>query len=132
MRRLFLKLYRRRRLQQDLESELAFHREMSGQQENAIPLGNSGLIKEQAFDLWRFTLLENLWRDLLYAARGFRRSPALVISALLSLGLGIGVNTAIFSLGVEFLFSAPSVRDAGSLVSVRLGGNSHSDIRAID
>lgn len=132
MRRLFLKLYRRRRLQQDLENELAFHREMSGENKNPISLGNTSLIKEQAFDLWRFNFLENVWRDVLYAARGFRRSPALVISALLSLGLGIGGNTTIFSLGLALLFSQPSVRDASSIVSVRLGGSSNSPMDAID
>jgi hypothetical protein len=55
-----------------------------------------------------------------------------VFSALLSLGLGIGVNTAVFSLAVEFLFSEPSVRDAASLVAVRLGGNSHARPRVVD
>ncbi len=132
MRRLFLKLFRRRRLQQDLDAELAFHREMSGGNDSTIPLGNVAGIKEQAFDLWRFNFIENLWRDLLYAARGLRRRPALVVSALLSLGLGIGVNTAIFSLAVEFLFSEPSVRDAGSLVYVRVGGGSHSSAKAVE
>lgn len=66
MRRLFLKLFRRRRLQQDLETELAFHRAMSGEHHNPIPLGNEALIKERAFDLWRFNFIENLWRDLVY------------------------------------------------------------------
>ena len=132
MRRFFLKLFRRRRLQRDLEQELAFHREMSGEQRNPIPLGNTALIKEGAFDLWRFNFIENLGRDLIFAVRGFRRSPALVVSALLSLGLGIGVNTAIFSLGMEFLFSQPSVRDAGSLVSIWLGGSNTAPVEVID
>jgi putative ABC transport system permease protein len=132
MRRFFLKLLRRRRLQQDLETELAFHRDMSSSAQNPIPLGNSSSIKEQALDLWRFNFLENLWRDTIYSIRGLRRSPALVASALLSLGLGIGVNTAIFSLGVEFLFSEPSVRDGRSLVSVRIGGNSHATTQVVD
>jgi PadR family transcriptional regulator, regulatory protein PadR len=85
MYRFFLKLWRRRRLQQDLETELAFHREMSRRQPNHIPLGNITAIKEEALDLWRFPLVENLWRDLRYAARGLRRTSALVLSALLSL-----------------------------------------------
>jgi predicted permease len=125
IRRLFLKLFRRRRLQQDLEAEIAFHREMSAAGGNPIPFGNAGLIREQAFDVWRFHGIENLWRDLVYAIRGLRKSPGFVLTALLSLGLGIGVNTAMFSLAVEFLLSQPSVRDASSLVYVRHGGNSH-------
>jgi len=125
IRRLFLKLFRRRRLQQDLEAELAFHREMSAAAGNPIPFGNAGVIKEQAFDLWRFNAVENLWRDLVYAGCALRKSPAFVVTALLSLALGIGVNTAMFSLAVEFLLSDPSVRDAKSLVYVRQGGNSH-------
>jgi len=67
-----------------------------------------------------------------YAARGLRRSPVLVLTALLSLGLGIGVNATMFSLGVEFLLSEPSVRDGGSLVSVEFGGNSHSPVKVGD
>ncbi len=126
MRRFFLKLLRRRAMHRDIEAELAFHREMAGRQGNAIPLGNAAAIGEHGYDLWRFTFFENLWRDLVYAAHGLRRSPVLVLTALLSLGLGIGVNATMFSLGVEFLFSEPSVRDAGSLVSVQLGGNSNS------
>ena len=132
IRRLFLKLFRRRRLQQDLEAELAFHREMSAVGGNPIPLGNAGVIKEQAFDLWRFNAVENFWRDLVYAGCALRRSPGFVLTALLSLGLGIGVNTAMFSLAVEFLLSEPSVRDAKSLVYVRQGGNSHVRPAVID
>jgi len=125
IRRLFLKLSRRRRLQQDMETEFAFHREMAAAGGNPIPLGNTTFIQEQAFDVWRFNGVENLWRDLVYAVRGLRKSPGFVLTALLSLGLGIGVNTAMFSLAVEFLLSEPSVRDAKSLVYVRQGGNSH-------
>ena len=132
MRRLLLKLWRRRRLQRDLEAELAFHRDMAAGHGNSIPFGNTGLFKEQALDLWRFTFLENLWRDVVYAARGLRRSPALVFSALLSLALGIGANTAMFSLAVEFLFSEPSVTGAGSVVSIQLAGSSHSKQQTID
>jgi predicted permease len=132
MRRLFRKLLHRGTMHQEMEAELAFHREMAAGHGNSIPLGNTAVIAEHGYDLWRFTFLENLWRDLVYAARGLRRSPLLVLTALVSLGLGIGVNAAMFSLGVEFLFSEPSVHDAASLAYVRLGGSSHSAPAAID
>jgi len=125
MRRLILKLFRRRRLARDLEAEMAFHREMAAAGGNPIPFGNTGYLKEQALDLWRFNFVENLWRDLVYASRELRRSPGFALTALLSLSLGIGINAAMFSLAVEFLLSEPSVRDAHSLAYVREGGNSH-------
>ncbi|HTV00176.1 MAG TPA: ABC transporter permease, partial [Luteitalea sp.] len=126
MRRLFLKLLRRRQLERDLEHEMAFHREMAAQHGNAIPFGNPLVVKEQARDLWRFAAVENLWRDLRYAARGLRRSPGLVCGALLSLGLGLGVNTAIFSLVTDVLLSTPSIAAPDEWMALRLGGNSHS------
>ena len=132
MRRFLLKLFRRRRLHDDLEAELAFHREMSRASGNAIPLGNLSRITEESLDLWRFSGVENLWRDVIYGARTVARSRALVATALLSFGLGIGVNAVVFSLAVELLLSQPSVTDASSLVSVRLGGNSHAPVVALD
>jgi predicted permease len=132
IRHILLKLFRRRRLQRDLETELAFHREMASAAGNPIPLGNAGFIQEQAFDLWRFNGIENLWRDLVFAVRTLRKSPGFVVAALVSLGLGIGVNTAIFSLAMEFLLSQPSVRDANSVVYLRQGGNSHMPPAIID
>ena len=115
-----------------IEDELAFHREMAAHQANPIPLGNTAVIAEHGYALWRFNFLENLWRDLVYAARGLRRSPLLVAAALVSLGLGIGVNAAMFSLGMEFLFSEPSVDDASSILSVRFSGNSHSSHHVLE
>ena len=132
MRRLLLKLYRRHSMERDVAAELAFHRDMAAAQGNSIPMGNSTIVQEQARDLWRFTFIENLWRDVVYGARSLRRSPALVVTALLSLGLGIGINTGIFSMAVEFLLSEPSVTDARSVVSVRLGGNSHAKKEVVE
>jgi putative ABC transport system permease protein len=132
MRRLILKLFRRRSMERDVAVELAFHREMAAAQGNSVPMGNTTVLQEQARDLWRFAFLENLWRDIVYGLRSLRRSPALVVTALLSLGLGIGINTGIFSMAVEFLLSEPSVTDARSIVSIRLGGNSHAKKEVVE
>jgi len=122
MRRLLLKLLRRKRLAQDLDAELAFHREMSREHQNAVELGNTSLIKEQAFDLWRFNLLENLFRDLLHAVRSLRASPALLLSAMLSLGLGIGANTAIFQLLDAVRLKTLPVQNPQELAAVEIEG----------
>src|SRR5260370_35145827 len=124
MRRFFLKLLRRRRLQQDLETELALHREMSLEHQNPIPLGPTSTIKEQAFDLWSFDFVESLWRDLIWAGRGLRRTPGFLITALLSLGLGIGANTAIFQIIDAVRLRSLPLHNPHELVEVRIvGGN---------
>ncbi|HEY2012415.1 MAG TPA: ADOP family duplicated permease, partial [Bryobacteraceae bacterium] len=128
----WLKLFRRRRLAADLEAELAFHREMAEAHHNPIPLGNTAVIREQAFDLWRFRFFENLGRDLGYAVRSLARSPGFVLSALASLGLGIGVNTAMFSIATEFLLSRPSVVDADRWVSIYVGDSNHAKPEAVE
>jgi putative ABC transport system permease protein len=81
-------------MQQDLEAELEFHREMAREAGNPLPLGP---IREESYDAWRFVRVEDLWRDLIYAARGLWKSPSLVIAAIMSLALGIGANTAMFA-----------------------------------
>lgn len=119
------KLWRRRSLEQEMREELAFHREMAAANGHEARLGNETLIREEGFEMWRFVFVENLWRDLKHAARSLMSSPGFAASALLSLALGIGANATLFSLTMEFLFSEPSVRDASSLVYIRLNGSSH-------
>ena len=126
MRRLWLKIWRRPQLHRDLDSEMTFHREMASLHGNPIRLGNASVVREEALDLWRFMLLENLWRDLGYAARGLSKSPALVASAGLSLGLGIGANTAMFSVIDALLLRMLPVANPQELVSFVQGQNGNS------
>src|SRR5688572_1045157 len=58
----------------------------------------------------------NIWRDLKHACRVLRKNPAFTSIVVLTLGLGIGANTAIFSLMDQVLLRALPVRDPGELV----------------
>ncbi len=130
MWRVFLKLLRRRKLQADLDAELAHHRELARMHGNPIGFGNMTLTREKALDLWRFNLIENLGRDLAYAARGLRRNPAFATAAALSLALGIGVTTAMFTLLNAVAFRPLPYSDPDRLLWMTqvLKGNSTDEV----
>ena len=69
-------------------------------------------------------LLGDLWQDLRYAARMLRKQPTFALAAVLTLALGIGANTAIFSLLKSVMKSTLPVRDPQELVILTNPGSS--------
>src|SRR5713226_6395335 len=91
-------------------------------------LGSAVRMREETRAAWQVQWMEDLLSDLRYALRALRRNPGFAAAAIFSLALGIGANTTIFSLTMEFLFSQPSCRNPETLAAMRIGGNSHIEM----
>ena len=83
-------------------------------------LGNAALTGEEMRAVWSWTALEQLLQDVRYAWRMLRNHPGFSAAAILSLALGIGANTAIFSLIDALLLRSLPVRNPGQLVQLYL------------
>jgi macrolide transport system ATP-binding/permease protein len=126
-------LFRRNRVEEELDDELRFHLEQRIDEEIAkgrtpedarhiARRAMEGLEqkKEECRDQRRLNPIENLGRDLSYALRMLRKSPVFASVAILSLALGIGANTAIFSLIDTLLLRPLPVPQPGGLVQLGL------------
>jgi len=67
--------------------------------------------------------LDTSWRDLLYAARGLRKHPELLVITALSLGLGIGVNTTLFNIFNIVVLQKPSAVEPNRIVRIEPGNS---------
>ncbi len=122
---------KRRELDRDLDDELQFHLAMreEGYMRNSKPcenartsaqrrFGNVTCIKEQCRDLWTFGWFETFLHDVRYAVRQLRRSPGFAVSAAVTLALGIGATTAVYSLLAAILWRPVPLPDVRSIVFV--------------
>ncbi len=106
------------RRQQQMEAGVAPHDAGAAARRR---FGNPTLLREQSYAAWGWNWLETLAQDILYGLRAMLRSPGITLVALLSLALGIGANTAIFSLMDAVMLRSLPVEDPGKLVLLGTG-----------
>ena len=111
-----------RRLQKEFEEHIALLTEdylrsglspAEARRQALLKFGPVEAMKEEYRDARGLPWLESLWKDVRFALRMMRRAPGFTAVAVLSLALGIGANTAIFSLINTLMLRSLPVRDPG-------------------
>jgi len=106
-----LNWFRLRKLESDLDRELSYHidrrvsdlvhsgvQEPEARRRAALELGGATQVREEVRDIWLTRWLRDFVYDLRFSVRSFLRSPSFTATAVLSLALGIGATTALYSL----------------------------------
>ncbi|HXJ42369.1 MAG TPA: permease prefix domain 1-containing protein, partial [Bryobacteraceae bacterium] len=119
------------REERELEEELVFHVEMQvrknrhagmseteARRQALLQFGRPAAVKEECRDERGIGLIETLVQDIGYAVRGFRRAPAFAFTVVATIGLGLGVNTAAFTVFNAYILRPLAVSDPYSLYQI--------------
>src|SRR5262249_19442979 len=122
---------RRGRYEREMEEEMRFHLEMQIEQNLASGMaaeearyaarrqfGNQTWLKEVSREMWSLNSIETLIQDLRYGVRTLMKAPNYTLIAVLTLALGIGANTAIFSVVNGVLLRPLSFEDPERLIKI--------------
>ena len=131
-----LNWFRQRTLERDLDRELNYHIERSvtdlmhsglpegeARRQAALELGGAARIREEVRDVWLARWVRDFAFDLRFSARSFLRSPSFTATAVMSLALGIGATTAIYSLLDQVVLHSLPVREPQRLVLIDWKGD---------
>jgi predicted permease len=135
-------LRRRRQREGELDEEVRTHLRMAAHgrirqgetveqaRTSAVPkFGNVTLVKEVTRDMWGFLWFETLLQDLRYGLRMLRKNPGFSLTVIVTLGLAIGLNAAIFSVVSGLLLREPPVRDPENVVMISAVNNARGGDR---
>ncbi len=117
----------------ELDAELLFHIEKQteanvaggmspeeARRQAMITFGGTESVREECHDERRLSFLEATLYDVRYGLRGFRRSPVFTLTAIVTIAIGIGTTTAVFSVVDRILFRSLPYAHGDRLVSVGL------------
>jgi putative ABC transport system permease protein len=127
--RRLLMLLRRRQFHADLDEEMRLHRELREQEHIERGLsakeahyaaqrrfGNDLVLREESRDMWGWNWIEALLHDARYGLRQLRRNPGFTAAAVLTLAMGIGTTTALFTVVHSVLLEPLPFKDSARLV----------------
>jgi putative ABC transport system permease protein len=89
--------------------------------------GNPTVTSENARETMRFRLVEELGQDAAYALRAFRRAPTFVATVVVTIGLGLGLMTAAFTMFDAYVLRPVPVRDPATLYAIAVEGKQRTD-----